>query len=193
MRLIVGVSGASGAVMGRTLLQVLQATPAVETHLVMTPGARETLRHETGLSPDALRILADAAYRHDDLGAPIASGTFPADGMIVIPCSMKTVAGIASGYSDNLLLRAADVCLKEGRKVVLVPRETPLSRVHLRNLAEAAACGCAIVPPMLSFYAHADTLEAQVRHVVGKVLALFGLPCAGFAPWRGEAGDADAP
>ena len=183
-RLIVGITGASGVIMGVGLLRALRGMDEVESHLVMTRGAVETLGQETKISPEEVRALADEAYDPEDMGAVISSGSFRTEGMIVLPCSMKTVAGIASGFSENLLLRAADVCLKEGRKVVLVPRETPLSRIHLRNLREAAEAGCVILPPVLTFYNGADTVEKQVEHILGKVLMQFGIEYAGLRPWN---------
>ena len=165
------------------MLAALREMPEVETHLVMTRGAEETFAYETEYAADEVRALADVAYDIDDMAAPIASGTFLTEGMIVLPCSMKTVAGIASGFSSNLLLRAADVCLKEGRRVVLSPREMPLSAIHLRNLKEVASAGCTIIPPMLTFYNHADTIERQVHHIIGKILLQFGIEYRGFRPW----------
>ncbi len=185
-RIVVGISGASGVRMGVRLLEVLRTRPDVETHLVLTDGAEANFRHETDTTAEAVRELADASYDADDLGAAIASGTFPTDGMIVVPCSMKTLAGIVTGYSENLLLRAADVTLKEQRPLVLVPRETPLSRIHLRNLLTAAEVGCTIVPPMLSFYGGQETLAAQVDQVLGKVLRFFGIDYEGLAVWQGH-------
>ena len=185
MRLILGISGASGAVMGYEILKALRAA-GVETHLVVTEAAAGTLACETSLRLEDLTALAGVSYDCRDMAACIASGSFPTDGMIVMPCSMKTLAGIVGGYADNLLLRAADVCLKEGRKVVLVPRETPLSLVHLRNMKAAAELGCAIVPPMLTFYGDADTVGKQVAHIVGKVLAQFGIPFEGGMRWNGR-------
>ncbi len=186
MRIIIGISGASGAVMGYGVLKALRAA-AVETHLVVTEAAARTLACETSLRLEDLTALASFTYDPRDMAASIASGSFYTDGMIVMPCSMKTLAGIVSGYADNLLLRAADVCLKEGRKVVLVPRETPLSLVHLRNLTAAVEVGCAIVPPMLTFYGDGDTVEKQVAHIIGKVLAQFGIPFEGGMRWNGSA------
>jgi 4-hydroxy-3-polyprenylbenzoate decarboxylase len=186
MRLIVGISGASGVVMGYELLQALRQLSDVETHLVVTEGAVQNFRFETQLPLEKVFAAADVVHDNHNLAASISSGSFRTDGMIVVPCSMKTLAGIAFGFAENLLLRAADVCLKEGRKVVLVPREMPMSRIHLRNLKEAADVGCAIVPPMLTFYNHADTLEKQVQHVIGKILRQFGLEYEGFVPWKGE-------
>lgn len=185
MKLIVGVSGASGVVMSRSLLAALRRA-GCETHLVVTDAARRTWELETGESADALPGLADRVHDAGDLAARISSGSFVTDGMIVLPCSMKTLAGIVSGYTDNLLLRAADVCLKEGRRVVLCPRETPLGRVHLRNMLAASELGCAIVPPMLTFYNAPQTVQEQINHVVGKVLLQFGLADTDFVPWEGE-------
>ncbi len=183
-RIVVGVSGASGVVMAGYLLETLREA-AWETHLVMSPSARETWAYEVGTPLEDFLSLADAVYSPDDMAAVISSGSFVTEGMIVMPCSMKTLAGIVSGYADNLLLRAADVCLKEGRKLVLCPRETPLGRVHLRNLLSASELGCAIVPPMLTFYNSPLTLEDQIRHIVGKALLPFGIQSPDFKPWTG--------
>ena len=184
-RIVVGISGASGVQMGLRLLQVLRETPGVETHLVLTDGAEETFRRETRHTADEARALADVSYGTHDIGAAIASGTFQTVGMIVAPCSMKTLAGIVTGYSDNLLLRAADVTLKEARPLVLLPRETPLSRIHLKNLLAASEAGATIVPPMLSFYSGADTIEQQVDHVLGKALRFVGVAYDGLSEWQG--------
>lgn len=181
MRLIVGMSGASGAMIAVRLLRRLRELN-VETHLIITRGAELTIKHETDLEPSDVRRLADQSYDVDDIDAAIASGSFAHDGMIIVPCSMKTVAGIAVGYADNLLLRAADVCIKENRRLVIVPREIPLSRIHLRNLKELADCGALVVPPMLTFYNAPTTLDDQIDHIVGKILMQFGLP-SGVPPW----------
>ena len=185
MRLIIGISGASGVIMGKHLLYELKRQN-IETHLVITEGAARTFALETDTDTIAVQKLATASYAPSDMAARIASGSFAVSGMIIMPCSMKTVAGIACGYADNLLLRAADVCLKEGHKVVLVPRESPLSPLHLKNLRKAAKAGCVIVPPMLTFYNGADTVEKQIIHTIGKVLSQFSLPCEGFRSWGGE-------
>ena len=184
-RIIVGASGASGVVMARYLLETLRKA-GCGTCLVMTDAARETWAYEVGTPVDELFSLADAVYPPDDMAAVISSGSFVTDGMIVMPCSMKTLAGIVTGYTDNLLLRAADVCLKEGRKLVLCPRETPLGRVHLRNLLSASELGCTIVPPMLTFYNSPRTLDDQIRHVVAKALLPFGIQSPDFKPWTGK-------
>lgn len=186
MRLIVGVSGASGVVMGYQMLKALRQLPEIEIHLVITEGAVKNFEFETNIKISQLVELADFAHSNKNLAASISSGSFVTDGMIIIPASMKTVAGIASGFAENLLLRAADVCLKENRRVVLVPREMPLSRIHLRNFKECADNGCVIVPPMLTFYNGSDSLEQQIDHIIGKILMQFGIEYKKFVAWRGE-------
>ena len=188
-RIIVGISGASGVLMGYHLLRTLRACGQVETHLVLSDGARRNFELETKLPVEEIYASADRVYDLHDLAACISSGSYVTDGMVVVPCSMKTLAAIATGYSDNLLVRAADVCLKENRRVVLVPRETPFSRVHLRNLLTAAEAGCTILPPMLTFYNGADTLEKQMDHIIGKVLLQFGIQSERFVPWEGTGAD----
>lgn len=183
MRLIVGISGASGAVMSFSLLRELRRI-GCEVHLVMTESAQRTWKLETNKPLTEIYSLADAVYRPNDMEALISSGSFVTDGMIILPCSMKTLAGIVSGYADNLLLRAADVCLKEGRRVVLCPREMPLGRVHLRNLNLASELGCSIVPPMMTFYNNPQTIQDMINHVVGKVLLQFGIRTEDFVPWQ---------
>ena len=172
MRIIIGVSGASGVEMSLSLIRALSRANC-ETFLIVSEGARLTWSLET-------RTPIEELYE-----AAVESGSFVTDGMIVMPCSMKTLAGIVSGYAENLLLRAADVCLKENRRVVLVPREMPLGRIHLRNLLEASELGCTIIPPMLTFYNGADTMQAQIDHVVGKILLQFGITPDRFKPWEG--------
>jgi 4-hydroxy-3-polyprenylbenzoate decarboxylase len=185
LKLIVGISGASGVQMSLYLLKALKQVEGCEIHLVVSSGALLTWQLESDIPIEELYALADHIYNERDLAAPISSGSFVTDGMIIMPCSMKTLAGIVTGYADTLLQRAADVCIKEGRKVVLVPREMPLSRIHLRNMQEAAECGCAIVPPMLTFYNGPRTLDDQINHVVGKVLLQFGITYNSFKPWNG--------
>ena len=185
MRIIVGISGASGVLMGYELLNALKACPEVEKHLVVTDSAQRNFLLETNLTMDQVYDLADHVHDNRNLAAVIASGSYQTDGMIIVPCSMKTLSAIASGYASNLLVRAADVCLKENRRVVLAPREMPLSKVHLRNLLTAADIGCTIIPPMLTFYNGADTLDKQMAHVIGKVLFQFGLTSDRFVAWKG--------
>lgn len=174
-RLIVGMSGASGAPLTVELLRQLSLCPEVETHLVVTRGAELTLRQECGMTLDDLKQLAPVYHDNGDIGASIASGSCKTMGMIVCPCSMKTVAGIVSGYSDNLLLRAADVCLKERRRLVLAARESPLSTLHLRNLYKASQLGAVILPPMQTYYNHPATLQEMVCHTAARILSQFDL------------------
>ena len=182
-RLVVGISGASGAILGIELLKAMRAMPGWETHLVVSEGARRTIAHETAYTMAEVEALATCHHPIEDVGALVASGTFKTAGMVIVPCSMKTVAGVASGYSDNLLLRAADVALKERRKLVLVARESPLSPIHLRNLQTVADLGVVILPPVLTFYNHPASIEDMARHIVGKVLDVFGLELPQFQRW----------
>ena len=184
MRLIVGISGASGVIMGRRLLETLRASADAEIHLIVTEAAERTWALECDKPIRELYDLADVVYDNHDLAAAVASGSFRTDGMIILPCSMKTLAGIASGYAENLLLRAADVCLKEGRRLVICPREMPLGRIHLRNLTLAAEAGAAIVPPMLTFYNRPTTVDEQIDHVIGKILFQFGIVPDNFRAWE---------
>lgn len=167
------------------LLRQLKKNPEVETHLVYTRGAEMTLAQETELTLAQLHGLADVVYDNSNIGAGPASGSWKCEGMVVVPCSMKTVAGICSGYSDNLLLRAADVTLKERRKLVLVARETPLNSIHLRNMLELSQMGVEIIPPMLTYYNHPVSVEDCTRHMVGKILDRFSLEGEGFRRWEG--------
>ena len=176
MRLIVGMTGASGAVIGVELLRRLKEIDSVETHLIITEGAELTIRDETDFDIFEIKRLADCVYDVKQMDASIASGSFLVDGMIIVPCTMKTLAGIAAGYCENLLLRAADVCIKENRKLLLVPREMPFSRIHLRNMKELADCGAIIMPPVMTFYNTPSNLQAQINHIVNKILRLFNLP-----------------
>lgn len=180
-RLVVGISGASGAPIAVALLDALKKTET-EVHLVVSRGGEMTLWQECGKKPEQ---LAEHVYDNHDIGALPASGSFRTMGMLVVPCSMKTVAGIHSGYSDNLLLRAADVTLKEGRKLVLAVRETPLSPVHLRNMYELAMMGVTILPPMLTYYQNPKSVEEMTTHIVGKLLDQFGLETGGYRRWEG--------
>lgn len=185
-RLIVGMSGASGAILTVELLKQLgNYAGEIETHLVVTKGAKMTLSQETAYSLKELEELADKVYDNDNIGAAIASGSFKTMGMVVVPCSMKTLAGIVSGYSDNLLLRAADVELKERRKLVLVTRECPLGTIHLRNMYEASRLGAVILPPVLSFYNRPENIDDSIRHICGKIMDQFGLETNGFRRWEG--------
>ena len=184
--IIIGISGASGSILGVEVLRALKQFSDIETHLVISKLASQTFLHETNLSLSYLKKLADYHHPIDQLSATIASGSYPFMGMIVVPCSMKTLAGIASGYSDNLLLRAADVCLKERRKLVIVPRETPLNGIHLRNLTFLHEQGVIVLPAMLTFYHHPETIQDMVDYLVGKILSQFDLPFANYKTWDGK-------
>lgn len=185
MRIIVGVTGATGVVMSYYILQALKGIKDCEAHLVISDGGIRNWELETDMPLKKLTDLADVVHDNRNMAATISSGSFVTDGMIIIPCSMKTLAGVVAGYANNLVIRAADVCLKEGRKVVMVPREMPFGKVHLRNLKDAADLGCAIVPPMLTFYNGPKTLEDQINHIIGKVLMQFGIAYDRFVPWTG--------
>ena len=181
-RLIIGLSGASGAVYGVRLLKMLRPM-AVETHLVMTKMAEVTLAHETDLRVQDVRDLADEVHGIGDLAAPISSGSFKTLGMIVAPCSIKSAAEIAGGVTSGLLSRAADVTLKERRRLVLLVRETPLHTGHLRMLTTLSELGAIVAPPVPAFYARPESLEAMVDHTLGRVLDLFGLESGTVARW----------
>jgi 4-hydroxy-3-polyprenylbenzoate decarboxylase len=184
-RLIVGVSGASGAVLGVRLLEVLAQIDSVETHLVVSPAARITLADETNCSLKEVEALADVVYSPQDVGAAIASGSFRTHGMIVIPCSIKTLSAVAHCYASDLLSRAADVTLKEGRPLLLVVRETPLHLGHLRLMAHAAEMGAVIFPPVPAFYARLSSLDEMVDNIVGRALARLGVDNELYMRWRG--------
>ncbi len=184
-RIIVGVSGASGVQLAQYLLLELSRHEDIETHLVVSPGARRTWELECTDSFEEFCDMADVVYDDRNMAAAISSGSFVTAGMIVIPCSMRTLSGIANAFDDNLVIRAANVCLKEGRKVVLVPREMPLGRAHIRNMLSAHEIGCAIVPPVLTFYNGPMSVDDQVRHVVGKCLRQLDIEPSEFHAWEG--------
>ena len=182
-RIIVGISGASGSQLGIAVLEALRGCPDWETHLVMTHGAEVTLRYETDKSPDIVKALADIVHPIDDIAASISSGTFKTEGMIIAPCSMKTAAGIACGYAENLLLRAADVVIKEHRRLLLIPRESPLSSIHLKNLLALSESGAFILPPMPAFYQKPTDINDVVKYITGRALGYFGIETDFFRPW----------
>jgi 4-hydroxy-3-polyprenylbenzoate decarboxylase len=186
-RLIIGLSGASGVVYGIRLLEVLRGVEAVETHLVMSHSAGITIGLETDYSIDDVTAMADVSYGFKNIAAAIASGSFRTSGMVVIPCSMKTLAGIAHSFSDNLLLRAADVVLKDRRRLVIVPRETPLHLGHLRLMVEVTEMGAIVAPPMPAFYHRPRSIEEIVDQTVNRVLDLLDveLPSDLFDRWQG--------
>jgi flavin prenyltransferase len=188
-RIVVGISGASGAIYGVRLLEVLSARDDVETHLVISDGAAETIRYETGRDSEELRRLATVSYLPKDLAAPLASGTFLTEAMVIAPCSMGTLSRVASSANDNLIGRAADVHLKERRPLVLLVRETPLHAGHLRLMLDATTAGAIIVPPVPGFYQRPKTIEDLVDHTIGKTLDLLGLTDHGlYERWQGPAG-----
>jgi 4-hydroxy-3-polyprenylbenzoate decarboxylase len=187
-RIVVGMSGASGQIYGIRLLEVLRADPQVETHLVMTQAARITIAEETDWSPRDVEALATVSYRPVDVGAAIASGSFETVGMVVVPCSIKSLSAVAHSFADDLLSRAADVQLKEGRPVVLVVRETPLHLGHIELMAQAARIGCVIFPPMPAFYSRPETIDDIVNGTVGRILARLGFENDLYYRWQGMRG-----
>lgn len=187
-RIIVGMSGASGAIFGVRALQVLQAMPEIETHLILSAAAKRTLVEETDWSASDVEALADVVHSHRDIGASVASGSFQTAGMLVAPCSIKTLSGIANCFADNLLTRAADVCLKERRPLVLMVREMPLHLGHLELMEKATRYGAIMAPPVPAFYNRPRTLDDIVDHAVGKVLDLFGVEHSMLKRWK----DSDA-
>lgn len=183
-KLIVGMTGASGAIFGVRLLQVLADTD-VEVHLVVSKWAQQTLEHETTLTLNDLRDLADVYYGPNDMGAAISSGSFMTDGMVIMPCSARSVGAIAHGIGEHLVHRAADVILKERRKMVMVVRETPLSEIHLENMLKLSRMGVTMLPPMPAFYNHPQSLDDMVNHIVARVLDQFAITADFAKRWDG--------
>lgn len=190
MRIVLGISGASGVLMGYKMLLALKSIPDCEIHLIISKAGLLNFKLETDLNIDQIKSLADYYYDDSNMAAIISSGSFITDGMILVPCSMKTLSAIATGYASNLIARAADVCLKENRKVILVPREMPLGKIHLHNMSIAADLGCTIIPPMLTFYNTPKTLDDQINHIIGKALMQFGIDYKKFSAWCGGSNDA---
>lgn len=186
-RLIVGISGASGVIHGIRLLEAVQALEHVETHLIISTAGAQTIGLETDYTIDKVSALADVSYRFNDIAAAISSGSFKTDGMVIIPCSMKTLAGVANSFSDNLLLRAADVVLKDRRRLVIVPRETPLHLGHLRLMTALTELGAILVPPMPAFYHRPETIDDLINQTVNRVLDILEieLPDDLFKRWGG--------
>ena len=185
MRLIVGMSGASGVIYGVRLLEVLKAESNVETHLVMSDSARMNINLETDWSAKDVLALADHVYSNRDIAASIASGSFGTDGMIVAPCAIKTLSAITNSYADSLIVRAADVVLKECRRLVLVPRETPLHTGHCELLYRASQLGAIIAPPMPAHYIKPQTVDDLINHHIGRILDLFSIDCGFVKRWNG--------
>jgi 4-hydroxy-3-polyprenylbenzoate decarboxylase len=184
-RLIVGITGASGVILGIRLLEILKTMP-LETHLVLSPAARSTIVQETDWKVSDVLALADTTYNYHDIGASIASGSFSTLGMVIIPCSIKTLSAIANSYAEDLLTRAADVTLKEGRPLILVVRETPYHRGHIRLMSLAAEAGAVIFPPVPAFYAKPNTVEDLINNTVGRVLARLGIDNDLYVKWKEE-------
>jgi 4-hydroxy-3-polyprenylbenzoate decarboxylase len=191
-RLIIAITGATGAVYGVRLLQHLSATPGIETHLVVSDAASLTLHQELDMQRRDVEALAHVVHRNRDVGASIASGSFQSDGMVIAPCSMKTLAAVALGMSDNLIARAADVVLKERRRLVLMVRETPFNLAHLRNMTAVTEMGGIVFPPLPGFYHRPASIEEMVDHTVGRVIDLFGVEHALAPRWPGMKPPADA-
>jgi 4-hydroxy-3-polyprenylbenzoate decarboxylase len=199
MRLIVGISGATGAIYGIRLLEVLRLLGGIETHLVMTATAKQTIVYETDYTVAQVSALASAVYSDRDVGAAIASGSFRTAGMVIAPCSIKTLSGLAHSYDDNLLVRAGDVVLKERRRLVLLLRETPLHLGHLRLMTAVTEAGAVVMPPVPAFYTRPRTLDELINQTIGRVLDQFDLATDLFERWQGlraglraEAGANDA-
>ena len=185
MRLIVGIAGASGVIYGIRLLEVLKDIAQVETHLVMTSAGRMNIGLETDWKPAAVEALADEVHKNSNLAATLASGSFKTDGMVVTACAMKTLSAIVHSHADDLLTRAADVTLKEGRRLVLMPRETPLHRGHCKLLYEASKLGAIIAPPLPALYARPQSIDDMVNHTVGRILDLFDIEAEITYRWPG--------
>ncbi|MCL4744240.1 MAG: UbiX family flavin prenyltransferase [Burkholderiaceae bacterium] len=184
-RLIVGITGATGAIFGVRLLEALHGSD-VETHLVVSKWAKQTIEHETSLSLQQVRALATVTHSEGNMGATVSSGSFVTEGMVIAPCSMRTLAAIAHGIGDHLVHRAADVILKERRPLVLVAREMPLNDIHLENMLKLSRMGVTIMPPMPAFYNHPQSIDDIVNHVVARVLDQFGLPADFARRWDGK-------
>ncbi|HSB65046.1 MAG TPA: UbiX family flavin prenyltransferase, partial [Anaerolineales bacterium] len=184
-RLIVGMTGASGAILGIRLLETLKSTP-IETHLILSEHASLTITQETNLQPDEVHCLANFTYDFHNIGASIASGSFDTLGMVIIPCSIKTLSAVANSYTDDLISRAADVTLKEGRKLVLVVRETPLHAGHLRLMREAALAGAVIFPPVPAFYVRPRSVDEIIDNTVGRILLRMGIENSLYHEWQGH-------
>ena len=187
-RLVVAITGATGAIYGVRLLQHLRDLPGIETHVVISDAGALTLHQETGLQRKEAEALAHVVHRNRDIGASIASGSFQAEGMVIAPCSMKTLAAVAHAHAEDLISRAADVALKERRRLVLLPRETPLNLAHLRNMVAVTEMGGVIFPPLPAFYAAPKSIDELVAHTVARVLDLFGVHSPTLARWQGLKG-----
>ena len=185
MIVAVGISGASGAVYGIRLLEELKSHGA-ETHLIISAWGKYTIAEETGRNVETVKRLSDFSYDENDMAACISSGSFPLDAMVIAPCSMRTLAGIACGFADSLILRTADVCLKERRKLILLARESPLSLIHLENMLKATKAGAVIMPPVPAFYAKPESIDDLVNQTVWRVIDQLGLPSPKLLRWENQ-------
>jgi 4-hydroxy-3-polyprenylbenzoate decarboxylase len=192
-RIVVGITGATGAVYGVRLLQRLHVTPGVETHLVVSDAASLTLHQEVGMQRRDVEALAHVVHKNREIGASIASGSFQTDGMVIAPCSMKTLAAVAHGLADNLVARAADVILKERRRLILMVRETPFNLAHLRNMTAVTEMGGIVFPPLPSFYHRPASIDEMVDHTLDRVLDLLGIENPQAARWPGMRGAPQTP
>lgn len=184
-KLIIGITGASGVIYGIRLLEVLKEIDEIETHLILSPSARINIEIETDYKIKDVEPLADVIHKYKDQAASISSGSFKTDGMIVAPCSMKTLSAIVNSFADNLIIRAADVVLKDSRKLVLMPREVPLHVGHCKLLYEAAQLGVIISPPMPAFYTHPQSIDDLINHTIGRILDLFDIDAGIMKRWNG--------
>jgi 4-hydroxy-3-polyprenylbenzoate decarboxylase len=185
MRLVVGICGASGVIYGVRLLEVLKEMQEVETHLVMTNAAKRVIGLELDKSVQEVKDLATCCHDEENIAASIASGSFKTEGMVIVPCSMKTLSAVACAFSDNLLVRAADVTLKEKRQLVIVPRETPLHSIHLEHMLKLSRMGATVMVPAPAFYYEPRTIDDLVNFIVDRILNVFGLECGLFKRWSG--------
>jgi 4-hydroxy-3-polyprenylbenzoate decarboxylase len=184
-RLIIGITGSTGSILGIRLLEILSGSD-IETHLIISKWGHQTLEHETNYSYDQVLAMADVSYGSGDMGAAVSSGSFRTEGMVIIPCSMASLAAVASGQGSHLVHRAADVILKERRKLVLVARELPLNNIHLENMLKLSQMGVSIVPPMMAFYNHPESIEDMVDHIVMRVLDQFDITVDTVPRWEGK-------
>ena len=185
-RIIIGATGASGMPLLKRCLEIIKADGNFESYLILSKSAEITIEHEMKIKIDEIKKLADYVLSQENIGAGPASGSFKNEGMLIVPCSMKTVVGINSGYTDNLILRSADVAIKEQRKLVLAVRESPLSQIHLRNLYELSKIpNVRIIPPMLTFYHMPESIDDMVNHIAAKLLEPFGIEMEGYRRWKG--------
>lgn len=175
-RILLAMTGATGAAIGLRVLEMLAEAPDIETQLIVSKWARQTIAEETDVDIDTVLAMADVVYNLSDMGAAVSSGSYPVDAMLVVPCSMRTLASIATGYGDNLIQRAADVTLKERRPLILVPRETPLNAIHLRNMLTVTEAGAVIVPPMPAFYTRPTTVAEIIDRTAARILDQIALP-----------------